>query len=62
MSASQQFLLSLFYAQSGKGWYFPTPSWRDESVEQLINKLHMPWLNIKACPLQNNIFLGEGHS
>lgn len=62
MSPTQQFFLILFYALSGKGWYFPTPSWRDENLEQLINKLHMPWLHIKACHLQSNIFLREGHS
>lgn len=40
----------------------PNPSWWNRNWDELLNSSHMPWMNTKACHLQNNIFLGEDHS
>lgn len=52
MNPSKRYLLIWFYTQLRKGWFFfffpPSPSWRNEDPEQLINNLHMPHLTLRS--------------
>lgn len=52
----------LHTAQKRMIFFPPNHSWWNWNWEELLNNSHMPWMNTKACHLQNNIFLGEDHS